>query len=97
MLIDVHLGNTNGSHFEVFALLGETYGSGLPLGYLIIQVTTSEHGIKEQFISHFLEHITTQWNLRIIITLTDKDWSEINAFLATIPAAKHQLCFWHAL
>ena len=95
--LDGLLGNTNGSRFEIFALLGETYGSGLPLRYLIIQLTTREHGVKERFISRFLNHITTQWNLRIIITLTDKDWSEINAFRATIPAAKHQLCFWHAL
>ena len=30
-------------------------------------------------------------------TLTDKDWSEINAMQATWPYAKHQLCFWHGL
>ena len=30
-------------------------------------------------------------------TLSDKDWSEINAFRAVWPKAKHQLCFWHAL
>jgi hypothetical protein len=29
--------------------------------------------------------------------LTDKDWSEINSFLATLPDAKHQLCYWHAI
>jgi len=32
-----------------------------------------------------------------IITLTDKDLSEINAFLAEFPDSKHQLCFWHCL
>ena len=30
-------------------------------------------------------------------TLTDKDWSEINAMQLVWPSAKHQLCFWHAL
>ena len=30
-------------------------------------------------------------------TLTDKDWSEINAMRIVWPSAKHQLCFWHAL
>lgn len=35
--------------------------------------------------------------MRPIITLTDKDFSEINAFLSVFPMAKHQLCFWHAL
>jgi hypothetical protein len=32
-----------------------------------------------------------------MFTLTDKDMSEINAFLAKFPNAKHQLCFWHCL
>lgn len=30
-------------------------------------------------------------------TLSDKDWSEINAMGAVWPDAKHQLCFWHGL
>ena len=28
---------------------------------------------------------------------TDKDMSEINAFLDVFLTAKHQLCFWHCL
>lgn len=32
-----------------------------------------------------------------IATLSDKDWSEINAFCKVFPQAKHQLCFWHCL
>ncbi|KAL0562974.1 hypothetical protein V5O48_019104, partial [Marasmius crinis-equi] len=31
--------NTNKARFEIFALLGELYGSGCPLGYLLIQST----------------------------------------------------------
>ena len=50
------LGNTNSARFEIFALLGEAYGSGLPLAYLIIRLTTSEHGVKERFIRRFLEY-----------------------------------------
>lgn len=30
-------------------------------------------------------------------TLSDKDWSEINAMGVIWPNAKHQLCFWHAV
>jgi hypothetical protein len=90
-------GNTNGARFEVFALLGEIYGSGLPLGYLLIQSNIGEPGAKEQFLSRFLSFIHDHWNLRIIFTLTDKDWSEINSFRATIPDAKHQLCYWHSV
>ena len=34
---------------------------------------------------------------RITFTLSDKDQSEINAFRAVMPNAKHQLCYWHTL
>ena len=90
-------GNTNGAWFEFFALLGKIYGLGLPLGYLLIQSNIREPGAKEQFISCFISYIHDHWDLQIIFTLTDKDWSEINYFLATIPDAKHQLCYWHAI
>ena len=35
--------------------------------------------------------------MRPEFTLTDKDWSEINAMQAVWPDSKHQLCFWHGL
>jgi len=34
--------NTNGSRFEVYALLGEIYGSGCPMGYILIQTSELE-------------------------------------------------------
>jgi hypothetical protein len=92
------LGNTNKSRFEVYALLGETYGSGCPLGYLLIQSSgDTEEGGKERYLRDLLSYVKDTWNLRALITLTDKDLSEINAFLAVYPEAKHQLCFWHCL
>jgi hypothetical protein len=97
-LIQEILGNTNGSNYEVYALLGEVYGSGCPLGYLLLQSSTDgEPGGKERFITELLSHFNQEWELKAIITLTDKDFSEINAFLAVYPNAKHQLCFWHCL
>lgn len=79
-------------------MLGEIYGSGAPLGYLLVQSSPeSAPGGKEQFLRQLLEHFKTVWKVRAIATLSDKDWSEINAFLAKYPEAKHQLCFWHAL
>ena len=54
-------------------------------------------GSKEHFISTFLSHFKTEWNLQPIFTLTDKDMSEINACRGQFPDAKHQLCFWHCL
>lgn len=90
-------GNTNGSRYEVYALLGETYGSGLPLGYVLIRLDNAAPGAKERSIRALLRYIRKMWKIRAIVTLTDKDWGEINAFLAEYPEAKHQLCFWHCL
>ncbi|KAG6819142.1 hypothetical protein H0H93_014943 [Arthromyces matolae] len=91
--------NTNGSDYEVYALLGEVYGSGCPLGYLLMKSTSSEAnpGGKERFIADLLRHMKQKWLLKPIITLTDKDLSEINAFQNVFHEAKHQLCFWHCL
>ena len=93
-----HIGNTNGSNFEVYALLGEVSGSGCPLGYLLVQSSHGgEVGAKERYIQQLLKHFQRTWKITPIITLTDKDMSEINACLASFPSAKHQLCFWHCL
>jgi hypothetical protein len=37
-------GNTNGSRYEVYALLGEVSGSGMLLGYLLIQSSPQSAG-----------------------------------------------------
>ncbi|KAI0042579.1 hypothetical protein FA95DRAFT_1636386 [Auriscalpium vulgare] len=73
--------NTNGSRYEVYALLGEAYGSGIPLGYLLVQSSaTSQRGAKERLLKQFLVHLRDKWNIRAHFTLSDKDKSEINAF-----------------
>lgn len=90
------LGNANKSQFEVYALLGEVYGSGCPLGYLLIQSNNGDAGEKEKYIQTLLDHFCTTWEMHVLETLSDKDITEINAFLAKMPA-KHQLCFWHCL
>jgi hypothetical protein len=70
----------------------------MPLGYLLIQSSsTASAGGKERFLRHLLAHFKRVWKIRAITTLSDKDWSEIKAFIAEYPEAKHQLCFWHAL
>jgi hypothetical protein len=56
-----------------------------------------ERGTKASIIKDFLMHFKRQWDVTPIFTLTDKDFSEINAFLDAFPEAKHQLCFWHCL
>jgi hypothetical protein len=70
----------------------------MPLGNLLIQSSsTASAGGKERFLRHLLAHFKRVWKIRAITTLSDKDWSEIKAFIAEYPEAKHQLCFWHAL
>ncbi|KZV79202.1 hypothetical protein EXIGLDRAFT_661315 [Exidia glandulosa HHB12029] len=87
---------TNGRRFELYALIGEAYGSGLPLGFLLLQNNGgAEGGIQrclEQFIKHFVDQMPS-----ILYTHTDKNLPEINAFRAVATWTKHQLCFWHAL
>ncbi|RDX42198.1 hypothetical protein OH76DRAFT_1314939, partial [Lentinus brumalis] len=90
--------STNGSRYELYALLGEVYGSGLPLGFLLLRSSPEgEKGGKERFLTAFLTAVRDEWHIEAVFTLTDKDWSEINAFRATYPHAKHQLCYWHCL
>lgn len=69
----------------------------MPLGYLLLQTSDAKNGAKSRYIGELLEYLRDKWNIQPLITLTDKDWSEINAFADKYPAAKHQLCFWHAL
>ncbi|TBU40260.1 hypothetical protein BD309DRAFT_870600 [Dichomitus squalens] len=71
--------NTNGARFELYAVMGEVYGSGLPLGYLLLQSDGGEKGGKERYLTCFLSQIRDKWDLQAVFTHTDKDWSEINA------------------
>jgi hypothetical protein len=90
--------NTNGSNYEVYAIVGEVYGSGCPVGYLLVRSPKdSITGAKERYLRDVLKHLRDTWKVRALATLTDKDWSEINACLKEYPEAKHQLCFWHCL
>ncbi len=89
-------GNTNGTNFELYALLGETYGKGLPLGYVLVQSNGGgKTYAKERLLSQFLAFIRDVWGIQAIITLSDKDPNEIAALRKCFPDAKHQMCFWH--
>ncbi|KAJ6522810.1 hypothetical protein DFH09DRAFT_1330397 [Mycena vulgaris] len=51
--------DTNGSGYEVYALLGEVYGSGMLLGYLLLQSSPNgAAGGRERFIRQLLRHPT---------------------------------------
>jgi hypothetical protein len=53
-------------------------------------------GAKQLILTRFLNKLKKR-GVSPEFTLSDKDWSEINAMRETWPDAKHQLCFWHAL
>ncbi|RPD61298.1 hypothetical protein L227DRAFT_466509, partial [Lentinus tigrinus ALCF2SS1-6] len=89
--------NTNGANFELFAAVADAKGSGIPLAFLLIHTTKeAASGAKQTLLERFLRKLRAL-GVHPEFTLTDKDWSEINAMRAVWPNAKHQLCFWHAL
>lgn len=77
--------------------MGEAYGSGIPLGYVAIQSNSHTPGAKERLLRQLLLSLRERWKIHAKITLSDKDFGEINAMRGVWPEAKHQLCFWHVL
>ncbi|KAK6988241.1 SWIM-type domain-containing protein [Favolaschia claudopus] len=76
--------NTTKAGYECFVILGEVFGSGVPLGFLFLKSHNPDPGEKENYL--------------LMQCLSDKDISEINALLAELPDdVKYQLCFWHAI
>ena len=93
----IDVGNTNGGNFELFSAVADVKGSGIPLAFLLIRTSKeARSGAKQAVLEQFLGQLKAR-GVQPEFTLTDKDWSEINAMRATWPEAKHQLCFWHAL
>ncbi|CDO74382.1 hypothetical protein BN946_scf184816.g5 [Trametes cinnabarina] len=89
--------NTNGGNFELFATIADANGSGVPLAFMFIRTSDgATMGAKQRMLERFLTALR-DLGIQPEFTLTDKDWSEINAMRAVWPKAKHQLCFWHAL
>ncbi|KAJ6538671.1 hypothetical protein DFH09DRAFT_930214 [Mycena vulgaris] len=90
--------NTTKSGFECFALLGEVFGSGLPLGFLLIKCNNPDPNQKEQYIRSVIRHFVDEWNIHVHQCLSDKDIIEINALLGELPDdIKYQICFWHSI
>lgn len=77
--------------------MADAKGSGVPLAFLLIRTSKdAQSGAKQAVLERFLGQLKLR-GVEPEFTLSDKDWSEINAMRATWPEAKHQLCFWHAL
>src|SRR5260221_6448023 len=57
----------------------------------------SQDGGKQKVLINFLQHFHDEWGIQPLVTLSDKDFLEINAYSNVFPSVKHQLCFWHCL
>ncbi|EIW59064.1 uncharacterized protein TRAVEDRAFT_19598 [Trametes versicolor FP-101664 SS1] len=89
--------NTNGGNFELFSAVADANGAGIPLAFIFLRTTKdAAAGAKQAVLARFLERLK-ELGIDPEFTLTDKDFSEINAMGATWKYAKHQLCFWHGL
>ena len=90
---------TNHAGMDLFAVLAEVDGIGIPLAYCFVGVTPSVGGTS-QAESRGIMHILKQFLRRIqqagfspTFFGTDKDISEINAVKHVWQEAKHQLCY----
>lgn len=92
---------TNSSGADLFAVLAEADGAGVPIGYIFVEKRgvadsgrRSEDGAMTALIAEFLKQV---WNagFRPRFFGTDKDSAEISALGSIFSAAKHQLCWWH--
>ena len=89
--------NTNKNKMELFVVVADMQGEGLPISYLFI--TTEENSAPLTKQSALIAWMKAIHSLGINpwFTLSDKDQSEINALKEVWPCAKHQLCLWHVL
>lgn len=92
---------TNNAGMDLFAVLAEYDGSGIPLAYCFVQKMPSESGVSgadpgalSNVLTQFLSHLR---NLGLNPTFfgTDKDRSEIFAIKQVWPETTVQLCYWH--
>ncbi len=81
----------------MFSAVADANGSGIPLAFLLIATSPeAAPGAKQAVLERFLRCLKAL-GVEPEFTLTDKDWSEINAMNAVWPDAKQQLCFWHGI
>ena len=92
---------TNNAGMDLFALLAELDGTGVPLAYCFVETISakqtrhSEPGALTAILDQFLR-VLKSGRLDPAFFGVDKDFSEIAAVKQVFPSAKVQLCFWHA-
>ena len=92
---------TNNAGMDLFAILAELDGTGIPLAYCFVQTISVEDtrhsgpGALTAILDQFLRVLKSE-GLDPAFFGVDKDFSEIAAVKQVFPSAKVQLCFWHA-
>ena len=92
---------TNSAGMDMFAVLAELDGSGIPLCYMFVEKGTTENtkpsaneGATIAVITTFLSPLKDH-GFNPHFFGTDKDAAEIFAVRHTWPKSKHELCWWH--
>src|ERR1700759_2617040 len=94
---------TNNMAMDLFAVLAEVDGTGVPLAYCITQVfedndrgvRRAETGALTSLLEQFLRPLQS-FGFNPTFFGTDKDSSEISAIRQVWPESTIQLCYWHA-
>ena len=92
---------TNNAGMDLFALLAELDGTGVPLTYCLVETVSidntchSEPGALTAILDQFLR-VLKAGGLDPAFFGVDKDFSEIAAVKQVFPSTKLQLCFWDA-
>ena len=97
--IHILAGKCAGGDWELFVLMGEVSGSGLPLGWLFVRPKRKNPPLhaKRDVLIEWFKYFREECDIWPHFTLSDKDLSEINALRSVWPNADYQLCYWHVL
>src|SRR6516164_4784086 len=102
LAIDATFG-TNNMGMDLFVVLAEVDGTGVPLAYCFMDVFTdnsrgvrrADPGATTHLLDQFLRPLRKA-GFNPTFFGTDKDFSEISAIRQVCPEATIQLCYWHA-
>ena len=94
---------TNNAGIDLFAVLAEVDGTGVPLAYCFVEIVENNNkgerraipGAISGILCQFLQHLRAL-GLDPTFFGTDKDTSEIFAVRQIWPNTVIQLCYWHA-
>ena len=93
------MSGTDYAGMDLYAVLAELDGSGVPLAYMFVKKQnlhrTASAGSLTQVLDQFLR-LVKDFGFSPSFVDCDKDRSEINAIQQVWPSARFQLCLWHA-